>query len=492
MAKGKKTPVSQHVVAAASTRVGATMQMPYASGSWTYGWFGPGTPPTPVAQQAEGRQFDYPFGYNLDQRPRSTEGITFEQLRALADNYDLLRLVIETRKDQIESYEWEIVAKEDYDGKVSDDLLKAVRQFFLRPDREHMWTQWLRMFLEDMFVMDAACVYPRATRGGEVWSFELIDGATVKRLLDDTGRTPVPPEPAYQQVLKGMVAANYTSEELVYFVRNPRSNRVYGYSPVEQILMTVNIAMRRQITQLEHFTDGNVPDALASVPDSWNANDIKQFQLWWDQIMEGDQGRRSKLKFIPTDSSKVVFTRTPDLKDMFDEWLARIVCFAFSISPTSLVKETNRATAETVQKEAKAEGLTPLLTYLKRCFDFMIETYLDAEGIEFRWKTTRDLEPMEQANIDKIHCIDLKIITPDELRKERLGKEPLTDAEKETAWPTPAPPPNPFGGALGSAPDDKGGGGGASPFGDKKPAEGGKIKPEDTQVPEDVEEEVPA
>ena len=62
-------------------------------------WFGPSQPAAPQAQaQAEGRAFDYPVGYNLRTRPRDGESITFEQLRALADGYDLLRLVIETRK----------------------------------------------------------------------------------------------------------------------------------------------------------------------------------------------------------------------------------------------------------------------------------------------------------------------------------------------------------------------------------------------------------
>jgi hypothetical protein len=38
-------------------------------------------------------------------------------------------------------------------------------------------------------------------------------------------------------------------------------------------------------------------------------------------------------------------TKEPDLKGPFDEWLARIVCFAFSISPQALIQQMNRATA---------------------------------------------------------------------------------------------------------------------------------------------------
>ncbi len=64
-------------------------------------WFGPLDPITPLAPpEVAGRQWDYPAGYNLSTLPRPYEPITFATLRGLADGYDLLRLVIETRKDQ--------------------------------------------------------------------------------------------------------------------------------------------------------------------------------------------------------------------------------------------------------------------------------------------------------------------------------------------------------------------------------------------------------
>jgi hypothetical protein len=65
-------------------------------------WFGPSQPMAPQApEEVKGRAFDYQPGWNLHMRPRQDEQVTFETLRALADSYDLLRLVIETRKDQI-------------------------------------------------------------------------------------------------------------------------------------------------------------------------------------------------------------------------------------------------------------------------------------------------------------------------------------------------------------------------------------------------------
>ena len=42
--------------------------------------------------------------------------------------------------------------------------------------------------------------------------------------------------------------------------------------------MTVNIALRRQAMQLQHFTEGNVPPGLLNAPDGWNVEQIRQFQ----------------------------------------------------------------------------------------------------------------------------------------------------------------------------------------------------------------------
>jgi hypothetical protein len=65
-------------------------------------WFGPLQPLAPMAPpEVKGRQFDYPFGANLNYIPRSEDGISFGELRGLADALPLLRAVIETRKDQI-------------------------------------------------------------------------------------------------------------------------------------------------------------------------------------------------------------------------------------------------------------------------------------------------------------------------------------------------------------------------------------------------------
>lgn len=398
-------------------------------------WFGPGQPVAPQAQDKDGtvgRRFDFPVTANIRRQPRDGEGVSFEHLRNFADGYDLLRIVIETRKDQMSKMRWKFGPK---DKKAKPDArCDELNAFFQYPDQEHDWDTWLRALLEDLLVLDAATLYPRMTLGDTLYGLELVDGATIKRLIDSTGRTPLPPDPAYQQILKGMPAVNYSRDELLYRPRNVRTNKVYGYSPVEQVIMTVNIALRRQLHQLQYYTEGNVPEALIGVPPEWNPEHIKQFQEYWDSILEGNTAARRHAKFVPG-GMNVHMTKEAALTDKYDEWLARIICFAFSISPQSLVAQMNRATAETADAQAKQEGLQPLMNWTKNLIDYVAWKWFGHQDLEFKWEEEDDTAPKDQAVILKTY-VDAKIMHPDEAR-DKLGLDPLTDEQKEDMKPAP-------------------------------------------------------
>lgn len=358
-------------------------------------WMSPNQPMAPQAPDAAGRLIDYPVGYNLQYTPRGYEPISFAQLRGLADNCDLARIAIETRKDQMVGLRWAIKSVEDDKDVSADPRVKAIEDVFRLPDGRHTWQQWLRMVMEEVMVTDAPAIYPRLTRGGSVFGFEVMDGATLKVLTDDDGRLPAPPSPAYQQILKGMAAVDYTSDELVYMPRNPRAWKFYGYSPIEQIAMTVNIAIRRTLSQLQEFTEGNIPEAFAALPADWTGPQIKAFQEYWDSVLEGDQAYKRKVKFVPG-GTKVEMTKSGVLQDTFDEWLARIVTYAFSLPPTQFIKQPTRATSDVLQEAALDEGLAPLMAWVKDLLDLLIRKYFGAVDLQFAWQEEDALDPTSQ------------------------------------------------------------------------------------------------
>ncbi|MEC4591621.1 phage portal protein [Nitrospirillum amazonense] len=421
----KGTAVPQGMIARAAKALGAAVS--YTVTGDASAWFGPLDPLPPTAQEVAGRQFDFPSGYNLLQRPKAYEGTRFEALRALADSWDLLRLLIETRKDQMAGLAWNIRPRDQKEGATTtepDARTKALVAFFRRPDGVHAWSRWLRLLLEDLMVIDAPTLYVARTLGGQARALQVMDGATIKRVIDPFGRTPLPPAVAYQQELKGLPAVDYTTDDLIYAPRNPRPHRVYGLSPVEQIETTVNLALRRQIWQLQYYTEGNIPEALIGVPDTWNPDQIRQFQSYWDVLHEGDTASRRHAKFVPGGVAKTFIPiKEPELKGVFDEWLARVACFAFSVSPQPFVKEMNRATSENASDTAREEGLAPTKQWVKELIDDVLVREFGAADLEFAWSDDKEVDPVKAAEIANIH-VRAGIKTLNEVRAD-IGYPPV-------------------------------------------------------------------
>jgi hypothetical protein len=107
------------------------------SGAAPADWFGPAAPLPPMAPpEVAGRGFDFPVGVNLRIAPRPDESVSFAELRALADGYDLLRLVLETRKDQVGRFDWTIRRRGGGKTAAEDPRIAAVAALLRYPDAE--------------------------------------------------------------------------------------------------------------------------------------------------------------------------------------------------------------------------------------------------------------------------------------------------------------------------------------------------------------------
>lgn len=391
--------------------------------------YGPGEP-----LQSENRPvrvFDFPIGWNLQSRPRASEPFGFAELRAFA-NVELVRLAIETRKDQVERLDWRVRPKHErrLRGRVprtprsaaQEGRIKAIEAFLRKPDGVTLFAPWLRLLIEDLLVLDAPAIEMRRDRASRLVGMDVVPGDTITRLVDATGRTPLPPLPAYQQIIKGQVWADLTTRDLLYLPRNVRPGKMYGFSVVEQIIVTINTAMRRQAAQLAHFASGNTPPGLINAPQEWTPQQLKDYQDWFDARMKGQPDQRAGILWGPHGSKYQPF-KDPPLKDDFDEWLARVVCYAFSLPPTPFIKQMNKSTSDNDQERSLTEGLEPLLLWIKRFLDDVIATEFGDPDLEFDWQTAADIDPKVQAEIDDTYLRNGSLLI-DEVR-EGLGREPI-------------------------------------------------------------------
>ena len=434
MTQGVKTPIDPGLVA----RVSAGIR--YAITGKAPEWFGPGEPMAPVVPASdkpsvEGRQWDFPAFVNTTPTVRQGRG---DYVRAVARTERNLRRSADRDRDPQGS-----ARKAGMDDQTaqrrqgSDSRCDAIANALRLPDQEHTWAQWLRMVLEDLFMLDAPALYVRRTVGGTLYAIEPIDGATIKRVLDDHGRTPMPPATAYQQVLKGMPAVDYTRDELIYLPRNPRTHKIYGYSPVEQIVMTVNIALRRALHQLQFYTEGNIPESLIGVPETWNPDQIQQFQEYWDarcwRATQRPGVMPSSFRLAEDSGDEAGALKTI----LTNGWLASCA----SLSRFRRRRSSRRRTGQR-QKARRSRRYPKVLRP-----DGMGQ---GADGSHHRQSTStrrilnfsgiRDRRSIRWcAQIHQIY-VQAKIKTADEVRAE-LGADPLTAEQR--AELTPQPPPMP-------------------------------------------------
>lgn len=402
-------------------------------------WFGPLDPLPPQApEDVRGRQFDYPIGFNINQRPRATEPLSFDQLKKLA-TYPLIAMLIQRQKDKIAALEWQIKPRAEEDASLADDpAIGQITDMLRFPDKEHDWVQWIGAVLDQYFIIDAVTIYAAPTRDGGVYALQQLDGATIKPILSYGGRRPLAPAPAYQQTLKGLPAVDYTADELIYFPGNVRADRIYGYSRVEQARDLIEMAISRLKSQKGYFDFGNLGDGYFTMPEGWTPEQTLAFEMRWNAAMDGsDIGIRRRNQFAPS-GIEWHATKADLLEDSFDEMMIRLLCFPFGVAPQPFMKQTGlgHGSAGTEHEAAEEGGLSPLMNYISRLMSMIIAKWFARPDLEFSFVEDREFDPKTAAEIDDIRLKN-GTRTINEVR-DRNGEKPLPDGDKPllngTGW----------------------------------------------------------
>lgn len=348
--------------------------------------FGPGRSfipapldPTRPDGRADPRYGEYPVTWNLDLLP--APHIPFQTLREASEKIDLVRRCITKRQKEIVARDWsfsiapwainlesaknpstptpDIVAR--LTKEYADDIQKA-NAFWQFPgkNQDYSWDEWLYAALEEYLTIDAICVFPQRTYGGDLYSLDLIDGATIKPLRDKRGGKPAWPFPAFQQILYGLPRGEHTAtfmkredgtvvipdayqRDQMYYIR--RCNRVrsmYGFSATEQALISARLYLKRQGWMLSEYDDGTVP--MAWIESVLNNGDIEmdanQRRMWEEALndeLSGNTSARHRLKVMPP-GMKAVETSSVDerYKPDYDLFLIKLMATHFDVPISEL------------------------------------------------------------------------------------------------------------------------------------------------------------
>lgn len=404
--------------------------------------FTPGNPLIPGAinpvredGRADPRRYEYQVAQNINITP--TKLVPFQTLRQTADQVDIIRRCLEVIKNKITSMDWDIVLSEDASEKISAESgkdhvramadarnrytedINRLRNFWEQPDRAngYTWADWLNIFLEDNLVLDAVAIWPQKSVGGDLYGFQLLDGSTIKPLIDDRGMRPMAPNPAFQQILFGFPRSefmatddaenadgDFTSDELTYLVKNRRTWSVYGFSPVERSLPLADIYLRRQDWIRKEYTDGVTPELMMKTDANFGNNPelIRAYENIYNDDLAGQTAQRMRVRILPSGFDPVQPEGYGEkFKDVLDNYLITSICGHFGVLPSEIgfsgsgsLGASGLQAGETLSGEAI--GITPLTQWISRQltnlsylylgmpreleFKIMFESKIDTEG----------------------------------------------------------------------------------------------------------------
>lgn len=242
--------------------------------------------------------------------------------------------------------------------------------------------------------------------------FYAVDGATV-RLCTEEGYEG-DDEVFALQVIQGQIRTAYTYDDLVYEVRNPRTDVTacgYGYSETEMLIRTVTDLLNAITFNGSFFNKNSIPRGLLQVFGNFDQGDVSAFKRQWNAMVRGIQNAHNLPVLVSKDQeSGATFTEfgAPLNEMQFGKWLTfltAIACAIYGVAPEEISMESFATTGrglggnDTEEKlvSANDKGLAPLLGYFEETIsDFILNPIapdlmlrfkgLDDEDEDKRWE----------------------------------------------------------------------------------------------------------
>lgn len=287
---------------------------------------------------------------------------------------------------------------------------------------------FVRALVRDSLTMDAIAIEMRDDKRGRLFDWWGVDAATIRlaapgykpnRASTQTyartawgvvgegyGGVPQPngAEIAYVQTIADQAVAEFTHDELGYWIRNPRTDleaNGYGYAELEQLIETVTGFLNGMTYNSRYFTHGNIPEGVLGLLGNFTQEQIGDFVRHWNGMVSG-VGNSHRIPVLNSKDGKgVTWTAMKGSnKDMeFHAWLdflVTMVCAIFQCDREEIGFDSKEAGGTggglsqgdqnaTIQ-HSQSKGLLPLLQRIANGFNEDIMPRLDdSETFEFAW-----------------------------------------------------------------------------------------------------------
>ncbi len=329
-----------------------------------------------------------PYGY-----PRFVD---IPEIRRLAAT-PFVNMVINTIVNEIAAVEWDIVPKDG--SEVSDSEIKRIKDFFNDPNNtKENFDEMIRKVVVDMLTIDSGVFVKVFNLKREFSQLYVRDGGTFTKNPDIYGtfenraefvfidewntmdkeelETYFQDRPAYFQYgwSTGARPMPFGTREIVYMMLNPQPDSIYGRSPMEALLTTVQMLVYGIEHNLEYFTDNNIPKGIIEAV-GMNSQDIKDFkQQWKDQqrIKDENGNWRNRWYNMPMLGTKANFHRLQFSNAELEligqqKWFSKLVWACFGVTPSELgfTEDSNKSTEIIQSRVFRRKAIRPILKSLE-------------------------------------------------------------------------------------------------------------------------------
>jgi len=337
-----------------------------------------------------------PFGY-----PRF---INIPEIRRLAAS-PFIEMCITAIIDQMAAMKWEIVPKDK--DNFNEEHVKIVKSFFENPNiNKENFAYILSKIDRDLLTIDSGVLVKVFNIKQEMSEMIVRDSATFTMNPDIFGmftnrsefilpgatnemeegeyNSFMKEKPAYFQYgwITGARPMPFGRREIVYMMKNPRPDSIYGQGPMETIMDVVQTLVYGVDYYLEYHIDNNIPKGVMQMIGATQP-DIDAFTDKWAQVQKiqnkvGDWRKRwhrmpvvgFESKFMPIQFSASELELITQSK-----WFLKLVWAVYGVTGTEMGMDEHPARAHeiTQSKVFKRRALRPLLK--------LVEYHINAEVI---------------------------------------------------------------------------------------------------------------
>ncbi len=291
-------------------------------------------------------------------------GLDIKEIRSFGKS-NFVRMIIDTIIKEVDQTDWRVVPKDNDDvNDYSSEIIKTT-QFLNNPNRnKDTFSELVKPMLRDLLEIDAGVWVKVYDEAGELVELWCRDGGSFLKKIDYRGVEEKYFQYSWRNPLTRPI--EFEPEEVVYFMNNPSSYHIYGFSPLQSIQQIIEMLIQSTRFNKEFFSNNAIPDGIFSLVNA-NRDTLQKFEGSW---LKNLKGKAHKLGFINSEIAFEKFNITN--KDM--EWLegtklymnVAAAAYGVSMSELGFSEDVNKASQAGQERVTVRNAIKPFFSLIEK------------------------------------------------------------------------------------------------------------------------------